>query len=69
MFLKGYTEEERSKLAKITALFLSLGRVQATILNSLFNDQLVKEGIALEFATEMFTVWLSEKDIGNVSMH
>ncbi|XP_070546971.1 eIF5-mimic protein 2-like [Ptychodera flava] len=67
LYLKGYTKDERSKLAKITGIFLANGRATANVLTSLYNEHLVKESLALEFITETFTVWFSEKDISNVA--
>ncbi|CAH1773336.1 unnamed protein product, partial [Owenia fusiformis] len=66
MFLKGFTEEERSKLAKITGIFLANGFIPATVLNSLLEDQLVKLGLALDFTTIMFSTWLAERDINHI---
>lgn len=67
MFQKGFSEEERLKLAKITGIILANGLCTARILSSLFEDHLVKEGIALEFAANMFSTWLNEKDIGSIT--
>jgi len=66
MFLKGYTNEEKTKLAKITGILLANGLCTAKILQSLFDDSLVKDGISLDFATVMFKTWVKEKDINAV---
>merc|ERR1719295_1517462 len=50
MFQKGFTVEEREKLATITGIILANGLATPRILLSLFEDHLVKEGIASEFA-------------------
>lgn len=44
LFLKGFTESERNKLAMLTGILLANGSISASILNSLFNENLVKEG-------------------------
>ena len=67
VFLKGFSEEERRKLAMITALFLANGLISAQSLNSLFEDHLIKEGIGLDFATTMFEQWLKQKDVNHIS--
>lgn len=44
LFLKGFTESERNKLAMLAGILLANGNISASILNSLFNENLVKEG-------------------------
>lgn len=44
LFLKGFTESERNKLAMLTGILLANGNISASILNSLYNENLVKEG-------------------------
>lgn len=44
LFLKGFTESERNKLAMLTGILLANGNISASILSSLFNENLVKEG-------------------------
>jgi hypothetical protein len=44
LFLKGFSESERNKLAMLTGILLANGSISASILGSLFNDNLVKEG-------------------------
>uniref|UniRef100_A0A8C7MGB5 Basic leucine zipper and W2 domains 1 n=2 Tax=Oncorhynchus TaxID=8016 RepID=A0A8C7MGB5_ONCKI len=46
LFLKGFTESERNKLAMLTGILLANGNISASILNSLYNENLVKEGEA-----------------------
>ncbi|XP_077996916.1 eIF5-mimic protein 2-like [Glandiceps talaboti] len=67
LYLKEYTPDERSKLAKITGIFLAYGRTPATILESLYRDHLVKEGLSLEFVTVTFVIWNQEKDINHIA--
>ncbi len=44
MFLKGFTQEERNKLAMICGLFLAQGDIKADCLKGLLSDHLVKDG-------------------------
>ncbi|CAL1272254.1 unnamed protein product [Larinioides sclopetarius] len=62
MFLKGFTPEQREKLAKVTAILLSGGQITAGVLGKVLQDHLVKDGIALEFIIDVFKIWLGEKD-------
>ena len=65
-FLKGFKSEERTRLAIFTGLVLAEGLAAGTILSSLLNEHLVKEGVALLFITKCFESWLTEKDIASV---
>lgn len=62
MFLKGFTPDQREKLAKVTALLLAGGQISTGVLTKVLQDHLVKDGIALEFIIEVFKPWLGEKD-------
>lgn len=62
MFLKGFTPEQRAKLAKVTAILLSGGQITSGVLIKVLQDHLVKDGIAIEFIIEVFKTWLGEKD-------
>ncbi|XP_035224255.1 basic leucine zipper and W2 domain-containing protein 1-like [Stegodyphus dumicola] len=62
MFLKGFTPEQRSKLAKVTAILLAGGQITPGVLIKVLQDHLVKDGIALDFIIEVFKTWLGEKD-------
>lgn len=66
MFLKGFTVEERHKLATTVGICLSNGLGNPACLDVLFEEHLVKDGLALEFASDLFKAWLIEKDIGNL---
>lgn len=62
MFLKGFTQDQREKLAKVTAILLAGGQISTNVLTKVLQDHLVKDGIALEFIIEVFKTWLGEKD-------
>ncbi|XP_005100739.1 basic leucine zipper and W2 domain-containing protein 1 [Aplysia californica] len=66
MFQKGFTPEEREKLATVTGIILANGLCTPRILLSLFEDHLVKEGISVEFTARLFSTWLKEKDINSI---
>jgi len=67
VFLRGFQEEERTKLAKSYGISLANGLGNASCLNSLFEDHLVKDGISMTFATHLFKIWLELKDIQHIS--
>jgi len=61
VYLKGFTEEERTRLAQITALWLASGQIPATIIPVLIQDHQVKDGMALEFLMELLGILKQEK--------
>ncbi|XP_067582666.1 eIF5-mimic protein 2-like isoform X2 [Pseudorca crassidens] len=67
LFLKGFSESERNKLAMLTGVLLANGTLNASILNSLYNENLVKEGVSAAFAVKLFKSWVKEKDINAVA--
>uniref|UniRef100_A0AAQ4PTP6 W2 domain-containing protein n=1 Tax=Gasterosteus aculeatus aculeatus TaxID=481459 RepID=A0AAQ4PTP6_GASAC len=66
-YAQGFTESERNKLAMLAGILLANGNLSAAILSSLFNENLVKEGVSACFAVKLFKSWFSEKDINSVS--
>lgn len=69
IFLKAFTPEARKRLAQVVGMCMAQGLVKHNCLAPLFNvdDHLAKEGLALDFATDMFAIWIKEKDANNVS--
>jgi len=61
VYLKGFTEEQRTRLAQITALWLASGQIPSTILPVLIQEHQVKDGTALEFLLELLCTLKSEK--------
>ncbi|XP_046846091.1 protein krasavietz-like [Xenia sp. Carnegie-2017] len=61
VFMKGFTEEQRMKLATVYAMILANNMTQGTFLQKLINEHLVKEGLSLQFITRLFQVWFKEK--------
>ncbi|XP_069050843.1 eIF5-mimic protein 1 isoform X2 [Lepisosteus oculatus] len=67
LFLKAFSESEQTRLAALTGILLAHGTLPATILTSLFSDNLVKEGISASFAVKLFKAWMAEKDANAVT--
>ncbi|XP_018801792.1 PREDICTED: protein krasavietz [Bactrocera latifrons] len=63
VFIKGFTPSERTKLARMTALWLVNGSVPPHVLLVLNNEHLIKDGIALDFLIEVFVAFKQEKGI------
>ncbi|KFB40887.1 AGAP002413-PA-like protein [Anopheles sinensis] len=61
IFIKGFTPLERIKLARMTALWMANGSIPPQVLHVLNNEHLTKDGLALEFLLEVFTVFKQEK--------
>uniref|UniRef100_A0A8B9IVC5 eIF5-mimic protein 1 n=1 Tax=Amazona collaria TaxID=241587 RepID=A0A8B9IVC5_9PSIT len=51
----------------LSGILLANGTLPATILTSLFTDNIVKEGIAASFAVKLFKAWMAEKDANSVT--
>jgi hypothetical protein len=67
MFLKGFNETERQRLAQVVGICLSNALASPSCLGTLFEEHLVKDGLSIEFAQAMFKAWLLEKDVQNVA--
>jgi len=65
-FAKGFTEEQREKLAVATFLLISGGLCTPACLVFIFNEHLVKDGIALSFSKRLFLTWLQNKDVNSL---
>ncbi|CAG0889444.1 unnamed protein product [Darwinula stevensoni] len=66
IFLKGFGPEDRSKLAKATAVWLACGTLPPSCLTHLLQEHLVKDGIALDYLLEVLVMWKDEKDVGAI---
>uniref|UniRef100_A0A3P9QF80 Basic leucine zipper and W2 domains 1a n=1 Tax=Poecilia reticulata TaxID=8081 RepID=A0A3P9QF80_POERE len=51
----------------LTGILLANGSISASILTSLYNENLVKEGVSAAFAVKLFKSWINEKDINSVA--
>ncbi|CAL8264824.1 unnamed protein product [Gadus morhua 'NCC'] len=51
----------------LAGILLANGNISASILNSLYNENLVKEGVSAAFAVKLFKSWIYEKDINCVA--
>jgi len=67
VYLKGFAEEERLRLAQITALWLASGQIPATTLRTLINEHQVKDGLALSFFLDVLVTMKAEKGSAAVS--
>jgi len=66
MFMKGFSDLQRTRLTTATYLLISSGLISPSCLSQLINEHLVKDGIALQFAHEFFSTWLTEKDFNSL---
>jgi len=66
MFMKGFTDIQRTRLTTATFLFISTGLISPACLSQIINEHLVKDGISLTFAHEFFSTWLKEKDFNSL---
>jgi len=66
MFMKGFTDIQRTRLATATYLMISSGLISPACLSQMINEHLVKDGIALDFAHQLFATWLKDKDFNSL---
>nr|CAD7265101.1 unnamed protein product [Timema shepardi] len=66
VFIKGFSEQERIKLARMTALWISNGSIPPNVLLVLINEHLTKDNLALEFLMEVFVTWKMEKGLASM---
>lgn len=66
VFIKGFSPQERIKLARMTALWISNSSVPPTVLSVLINEHLVKDNLALDFLLEVFVTWKQEKGLSSL---
>lgn len=67
IFIKGFNDSERTKLARMTALWITNGSVPPTVLQVLINEHLIKDGIALDFLIEVFVTWKQERGLASLT--
>merc|ERR1712024_260254 len=61
VYLKGFTDEHRQRLAQVTALWLCSGMVPPNTLQVVINEHQVKEGVALDFMLGILKTIKTEK--------
>jgi len=66
MFMKGFSDIQRTRLTIATYLMISTGLISPSCLSQIINEHLVKDGIALAFAHAFFSTWLKEKDFNSL---
>ncbi|KAG0255339.1 hypothetical protein DFQ27_006301 [Actinomortierella ambigua] len=62
-YLNKFTPEDTNKLAIATGLFCASGLASLVVLNVLFKEHLVKEGLSLQFVTTVFKTYLGEQTV------
>jgi len=67
MYIKGFSDTERVKLARMTAIWISNNSIPPGVLNSLINEHLVKDGLALDFLLIVFVTWKQEKGASSLT--
>jgi hypothetical protein len=65
-FLKGFTAEERDRLAKLTAVLITSNQVPVSVVTSAIHDQSVKDGYSAEFLLTTLRTWLLDRDSSTV---
>jgi len=66
LFIKGFSDIERVKLARMTTLWISNGSIPPTVLQVLTNEHLIKDGLALDFLIELFVTYKQEVGIAHL---
>lgn len=66
MFMKGFTDIQRTRLTIAAYLMISSGLISPACLKQILTEHLIKDGIALEFARQFFQIWLKEKDFNSL---
>merc|ERR1719499_1282336 len=66
VYLKGFSEEHRVRLAQVTALWVSSGLLPSNTLQVIINEHQVKEGVALDFMLEILRTIKNEKGASSV---
>jgi len=61
VYLKGFSQEHRSRLAQITAIWVVSGMVAPNTLPVTINEHQVKESVALDFILDVFSTVKAEK--------
>lgn len=66
-YLKGFNKAERSRLARMTGLWMANGLCPPSVLPVLFNEYVVKDNLALDFVMEVFVVWKQERGVASIT--
>jgi hypothetical protein len=66
-YMKRYTDEERSKLATMTGLWISNQALPPTCLQVVAAEHLVKDNVALEFLLGVLSTWKQEKGVSGIA--
>merc|ERR1712088_1295575 len=66
VYLKGFSEDHRTRLAQITGLWVCSGLLPSNTLQVIINEHQVKEGVALDFMLEILRTIKNEKGASSV---
>merc|ERR1711923_556832 len=66
VYLKGFSEDHRTRLAQITGLWVCSGLLPSNTLQVIINEHQVKEGVALDFMLEILKTIKNEKGASSV---
>jgi len=66
VYLKGFSEVHRTRLAQITGLWVCSGLLPSNTLQVVINEHQVKEGVALDFMLEILKTIKNEKGASSV---
>jgi len=66
VYLKGFTDEHRQRLAQLTGLWVCSGLLPQNTLQVIINEHQVKEGVALDFMLEILRTIKTEKGATSV---
>jgi len=61
VYLRGFTEEHRKRLAQITAIWVTSGLILPNTLTVIINEHQVKDSVALDFMLDVLSVIKAEK--------
>jgi hypothetical protein len=61
VYLRGFNEEHRKRLAQITSLWVTTGLILPNTLAVVINEHQVKDSVALDFMLDVFSVVKAEK--------
>lgn len=61
VYLKGFREGDRLRLARCVAMWTSDSLLDPKVLATLLQDHLVKDGLAADFLCEVGSQWMNSK--------
>jgi len=65
-FVHGFSDENRTRLARMMVLWIADGHLPATVLQLMLKEHLIKDMVAANFIVEFFVTWLKAKDMSSL---